>query len=137
MQPTAYLFFNGQASDAVEAYKAVLGAEIVALMRMSDGPPGMDIPPERQDWIMHCELKIEGGRLLLSDDFMANSPAMEGCSVMLEYETAQQARSVFDQLAEGGEVRMAWEPTFWSAGFGTLTDRFGIRWMIGTTEAPA
>ena len=37
----------------------------------------------------------------------------------------------------GGEVTMPWEPTFWSAGFGALRDKFGVGWMIGSDEPPA
>lgn len=137
MQIAPYLFFNGQAQAAVDHYSNVLGAEVTSMMRMSDAPPGMDIPEERKDWVMHCALKVGGHDIMLSDDFMANSPAMDGCSVMISYPTAKEAKPVFDALAEGGEVRMAWEPTFWSAGFGTCTDKFGIRWMVGCDAPPA
>ncbi|MDU8943530.1 VOC family protein [Ovoidimarina sediminis] len=43
-------------------------------------------------------------------------------------------REVFDTLADGGQVRMAYKPTFRSPGFGTLTDRFGVHWMVSSTE---
>ena len=137
MIPTPYLFFNGQARAAATRYAQVFGVDVPPMMRMSDGPPGMDVPEDRKDWVMHCEMRVGAGRIFLSDDVMSNSPAMEGSSVMLEYDTAAEAKEVFDALAEGGEIRMAWEPTFWSAGFGTLTDVFGVRWMVGCREAPA
>lgn len=137
MQPKAYLFFNGQANDALQAYSKIFKTQPSALMRMSDAPPEMGIPADRKDWIMHCELPVGGGAIYMSDDFAANSPPMDGCSVMLNYDTAAEARPVFDALAENGEIRMPWEPTFWSAGFGTLTDAFGIRWMVGCNEPPA
>jgi PhnB protein len=105
-------------------------------MSMADAPPGLDIPAERKSWVMHCEMAIGDGSLMLSDDFAANSPAMEGCSVMVSLPTAAEGKAIFDALAEGGQIRMPWEATFWSAGFGTLTDRFGIRWMVGTDQAP-
>ena len=41
------------------------------------------------------------------------------------------------KLADGGEIHMAFEPTFWGAGFGTLRDRFGTRWMVNCDEPPA
>ena len=67
---------------------------------------------------------------------MGDAEAMSGCSVSLSLTTRDQAQSVYDRLAHGGEVQMPFAPTFWSAGFGTLTDRFGVKWMIGTDEAP-
>jgi PhnB protein len=41
-----------------------------------------------------------------------------------------QARSIFDQLAEGGFVMMPMEKQFWGAIFGMVTDKYGIHWMI-------
>ena len=137
MQPKAYLFFNGTAGDALAAYGAIFKTQPTMLMRMRDAPADVGVPPEKQDWVMHAELPIGGGAICLSDDFMGNSAAMDGCSVMLSYPTAAEARGVFDALADGGTVRMDFAPTFWTAGFGTLTDRFGTRWMIDCTEAPS
>jgi PhnB protein len=137
MQPAPYLFFNGAARAAITAYARIFDAPMPPMMTMADAPPGMNIPEDRRDWIMHCEMKVGTGTLYLSDDYAGNAPAMEGSSIMVSLPTAAAAKAVFDGLAEGGSIRMAWEPTFWSAGFGTLTDAFGIRWMIGTDEAPA
>lgn len=137
MDVTPYIFFNGQAGDALAFYSKIFGSEPAMMMRMGDGPPDMGIPEAQKDWIMHCELPIGTSKIYLSDDFMGNSPAMAGCSVMLNLATAAEAKGIFDKLAEGGEVQMAWEPTFWSAGFGTLTDQFGIQWMVGCDEVPA
>lgn len=131
-----YLFFNGSARDAATLYAKVFGVDLPDFMTMKDAPFDMGLPPERDDWIMHCEMKIGACGIYLSDDFMANSPAMDGSSVMINLPTAAEGKRIFDALADGGEVRMKWEPTFWSAGFGTLTDKFGIRWMVGTDEAP-
>ena len=131
-----YLFFNGTARDAVTMYADIFGVPVPEMMTMKDAPEGMDIPAERRDWVMHCEMKIGGGGIYLSDDFANNSAPMEGSSLMVSLPTAREAKRVFDDLAEGGEITMAWEPTFWSAGFGTLTDKFGIRWMVGTDEVP-
>jgi PhnB protein len=137
MHPAPSLFFNGTARAAITAYARIFDAPMPQMMTMADGPPGMDISAERRDWIMHCEMKLGTGTLYLSDDYAANTPAMEGSSIMVSLPTATAAKAVFDQLADGGTVRMPWEATFWSAGFGSLTDAFGIRWMIGTDEAPA
>ena len=37
---------------------------------------------------------------------------------------------VFDALAVGGQVTMPFAATFWSPGFGMVTDRFGTPWMV-------
>jgi hypothetical protein len=35
----------------------------------------------------------------------------------------------------GGKVGMAFGETFWSPGYGSLTDKFGIPWMVNTSPA--
>ena len=40
-------------------------------------------------------------------------------------------------LAEGGEVEMALEETFWSPAFGVCVDRFGTPWMVGADARTA
>ena len=59
-----------------------------------------------------------------------------GFDVAWHSKDATEARRVFDGLSEGGKVGMAFGPTFWSPGFGSLTDRFGVPWMINTIPEP-
>ena len=54
---------------------------------------------------------------------------------MLTFPTTERGREVFQALAQGGSIRMDYQQTFWSPGFGTLTDRYGTHWMI-STDAP-
>ena len=41
-----------------------------------------------------------------------------------------EGQRVFDALAAGGQVTMPFAATFWSPGFGMVTDRFGTPWMV-------
>ncbi len=136
MTPTPYLFFNGQCAEALAAYADIFAGEILEQLPASQMPPEFPVADDRKGWIMHARMKIGDGELMASDNIMDESPAMAGASVMLSFPTAAEGKAVFDKLADGGAIQMDWEPTFWSAGFGTLTDRFGIRWMIGCDEEP-
>ena len=131
-----YLFFNGNCREALTYYGEVFGTtpEIVDCSGM---PPEFPVPEDRRHWVMHGKMAVGGGMLMASDSVFEEMPAMAGCSVQLNYATAADAKAVFDHLADGGTVTMAWAPTFWSAGFGALCDRFGIRWMVGCDEAPS
>lgn len=134
MNLSPYVFFNGNCRAALTRYGEIFGAE--PMLMTADGmPEDIPVPEERRNWIMHGMVSVNGGTLMASDDVFDNSAPMAGCAIQLNYATAAEAKSVFDQLAEGGEITMPWEATFWSAGFGTLTDRFGIKWMVGTDEA--
>ena len=137
MQPVPYLFFNGTCEDAFLFYASVFG-NAPDFMRVKGSPMEEHLPPEAANSIMHASLKIGSGQIYGSDDLdPAPGAAMAGCNVMVELPDADTARQHFDALSTGGEVRMPFEAHFWTPGFGAFTDRFGIRWMIGTEyDAP-
>ena len=137
MLPTPYLVFNGNCAEAIAAYADIFGGEVLDQMPASGMPPEYRVPEDRKGWIMHSRVRIGDGELMASDDIMGISSPMAGSSVMVSLPTAAEGKIAFDRLAEGGSVEMEWSPTFWAAGFGTLTDRYGIKWMIGCDEAPA
>ncbi|CAL1691759.1 hypothetical protein MMB232_01913 [Brevundimonas subvibrioides] len=134
MKLVTSLSFAGNCREAFEFYAAVLGGEITAAMPYGDGPTGMEVPPAMRDWLMHCWLQI-GDQALMGSDMHSdwatriNEPK-NGFDVTFHTESVEEARRVFEALSEGATVGMAFGETFWTPGFGTLTDRFGIPWMI-------
>lgn len=92
--------------------------------------PDMEVPEDKQDWIMHSELQFGDGALMASDDMMGSTPAMAGCSVMMEFASVDEAKAAYDELSKGGDVMMPFSPTPWAEGFAMLTDRFGTSWML-------
>ncbi len=132
MQPTPYLFFNGTCEEAIRAYARVFGSPEPQIMYAKETPEGetSGIP----DAVMHAALQVGDGWLYASD--YSKAVPMAGASIAVTQKTADESRRVFDALAEGGEVEMPLEPTFWSPAFGALTDRWGTRWMVDT-EGPA
>ena len=126
MNPTPYLFFNGNCAEALDFYADVFGAEIDMKLPATDMPPEYPIPDDRKNWIMHASMKIGDGELMLSDSLFGDAGTMSGCSVMVTLPTTPKAASTFKRLAEGGTVEMAFEQTFWSAGFGITIALFLI-----------
>lgn len=61
MKIEPYLFFDGRCEEAIEFYKAALGAELLFMMRNSDSPepppPGM-LPPGSEHKVMHASLRV-------------------------------------------------------------------------------
>lgn len=139
MQVIPYLFFNGNCAEALSFYEQALGAKVKDKMLGSDMPTSEEfaVPDDKKNWIMHAMLEIGSYSIFASDNFMETSAQMDGSSIMLNHKTAAEAKVVFDKLSDGAEITMAWSPTFWSAGFGTLRDKFGVRWMVGCDEMPA
>jgi PhnB protein len=128
-----YLFFGGRCEEALDFYRATLGATVDILMRHKDSPeaapPGM-LAPGFENKVMHTTFRIGDTVLMASDGCAASAPAFNGFSLSLSVPTEAEADRVFSALTAGGEVRMPPTKTFWSQRFGMLTDRFGIGWMV-------
>ena len=128
-----YLFFNGNCEEAVEFYRAALGAEVEFKMRYQESPeplpPGM-VPPGFENKIMHCSFRISETTLMASDGCSPEKARFEGFSLSLTVPNEAEADRAFAALAKGGQVRMPLAKTFWSPRFGMVADRFGVGWMI-------
>ncbi|MGP6087941.1 VOC family protein [Antarctobacter jejuensis] len=135
MPITPYIHFGGNCEEALTHYANVFGGEIEMLMRWSEGPPDVQVAPEHQNWVMHASLRIGESRLMASDSMPEHFVPPQGISVSIEIDGPDEARAAFDALKEGGQAWMEFGPTFWSSGFGMLTDRFGIQWMISLSES--
>ncbi len=133
MTPIPYLFFNGSCEEALRTYARILGSPEPEIMRSSQAPAGETWGDP--DSVMHGALKVGEGWLYASD--YSNAVPMAGSSIALTYPNATESRRIFDALAEGGQVEMPFAATFWSPGFGSLTDRFGTRWMVDTESSEA
>jgi PhnB protein len=57
-----------------------------------------------------------------------------GFQLQLNLDDAVAAERVFTQLADGGEVTVPMQETFWAQRFGAVVDRFGIPWAINSGE---
>ena len=134
------LSFNGQCREAFEFYARVLGGEIIAAMPYSDGPPDMPVGPQYSDWLMHAWLQIGDEAIMGADmdkDWAPNiDKPKNGFDVALHTDDVEQARAWFEGLSEGGKVMMPFQATFWSPGYGSFIDRFGIPWMVSTIGQP-
>lgn len=133
MKIEAYLFFDGNAEEALEFYARVLGGQIEGKFRYADSPdpvPPEYMPPGGPDKLLHASLLIDGQRLMLGDGVPRESGGFRGFALTLQYQSEDRARQVFSALADGGQITMPMGPTFFSPCYGMLTDRFGVQWMV-------
>ena len=122
----AYIFFDGNCAEAMKFYEVTLGGS-VRMVKASETPGGSG------DAIMHARLDLHGGGVLMASDWMdpnAPYPGKHGYRVFVSYPTIADAQRVCDALAEGGSVELPFQKTFWSEGFGMVTDKFGTPWMV-------
>jgi len=137
MALNAYLFFSGGGcAEAFEHYRRVFGGDLT-IMRMRDVPEDARMPDADDDSVMHASLTAGDALLMGSDDPTGDGGAKSGFCVAYTAPDPATAREAFDALADGGEITMPMTTTFWSAGFGMCTDRFGVPWMIDVEGPPA
>ncbi len=132
MQIQPYLFFEGRCEEAIEFYRAALGAEVTMLMRYKDSPePTSHGSPEK---VMHASLRIGDTTVLVSDGRCGGKPSFQGFGLSLTVPDDAEAERLFTALGDGGQVQMPLTKTFFTSRFGMLADRFGVSWMVYVTH---
>jgi PhnB protein len=134
-----YLVMDGNAREAVAFYAKALEAKIISVQTFGEMPadPSHPLPDGVQDRILHALLKVGESELMFSDTF-PGMPYQTGnhVTIALTTDEAEKAKQIFDALAEGGQVTMPLQATFWSPAYGQVTDKFGVGWQV-TTEVNA
>ena len=133
MKASPYLAFNGECAEAVALYEKALGVKAGAITRYRDLPPseGYTPPAGTEDFIVHTQFDFDSGAICMCDTTPDNKCSFSNeMSVHMELDSENAVKAAFDVLKEGGEVEMEPAATFWSKCFGTLTDRFGVSWML-------
>lgn len=130
-----YLFFSGgRCAEAFDRYHEIFGGER-QVMTFADAPEGQEMPGAEPHHVMHAAITVGDGLLMGSDDPTGDGGPTSGMAVSYTAPDLRRGREVFEALAEGGEVQMPFEATFWSPGFGACVDRFGVSWMVDTAGA--
>ena len=136
-----YLNFANSTEEAFRFYARVFGTELGPIGRFSDIPPSPGnpaLPPETARLVMHVELPILGGHVLMGTD----APEQMGFRVVqgnnvyihLEPDTRSETQRLFSALSEGGKVETPLQEMFWGGYYGSISDRFGVQWMFNCLE---
>ncbi len=135
---STYLNFSRQTEEAFLFYRSVFGGDFTpgGIRRFKDIPatPGAPLAEADKNLVMHVELPITGGHLLMGTD----APESMGFHVRfgnnvyinLEPDTREETERLFRGLSAGGKIEMELQEMFWGAYFGSCTDKFGVRWMF-------
>jgi PhnB protein len=131
MQLEPYLFFHGTCEEALNFYKRCLGGEIIGLNRFAGSPMEREVEDGYQDKIMHASF-VAGDVKFMASDGRPGSPPDGDDDIALSLATndAAEGERIFNALAQGGQVTMPLADAFWGGRFGSLTDRFGVQWLV-------
>lgn len=136
-----YLTFYGNCEEALNFYKAILGGTFTYVGRFSEMPddPNFLVAEEDKNKIMHISLQISAETILMASDALMGEGAAPCKSFSLSYapDSKAEADRIFNALAEGGKITMPIADMFWGAYFGTVTDKYGVQWMVNFSETAA
>lgn len=142
---TTHLNFRGTARQALEFYQSVFGGEVTLA---TYGDLGMPAGVPGADKVVFGQIASPDGIRLMAYDIPGEDDpdaAATAGSTRRENGTTQTDRTFFqslratslaeltrywDGLAEGADVVEPLAASAWSAGFGMLTDRFGVTWVL-------
>jgi PhnB protein len=135
MHVNPYLTFNGTCEEAFKFYERHLGGKIAMMQNFGESPGAGQMPGEMSKKIIHARIAIGDLTVMGSDAPPDRFEAPKGISLALGVESPAEAERVFNALADGGEVRMPLQQTFFAQRFGMLVDRYGIPWMVNCDAA--
>ncbi|MFV0254151.1 MAG: VOC family protein [Beutenbergiaceae bacterium] len=143
---TTHLNFRGDARAALEFYQSVFGGNLAittyAELGMPADAPGADSvvfgQVESEGFaVMGYDIPGQTGGSLAGKSAIRRENGMtltdQACFVSINASTLDEVQSYWDALADGAAIVEPLAASAWSAGFGMLTDRFGVTWSVGVT----
>jgi PhnB protein len=142
---TTHLNFRGTAGQALEFYQSVFGG---SLSTATYGDFGMPKEAPGADKIVFGQVETADGFRLMAYDIPGRDNAditetagftrrENGVTVTdrtffqsLRGQTLEEVAKIWNSLADGAEIIEPLAASAWSPGFGMLTDRFGVTWVI-------
>jgi PhnB protein len=147
IQTTTHLNFRGDARQALEFYQSVFGGHLVvntyADLGMPADVPGADkvvfglVAAENGFRVMGYDIpgqtegSISGGGMTRREN--GTTVTDQALFVSIGSDSLDELQGYWDALVVGATIVEPLAASAWSAGFGMLTDQFGVTWSIGVT----
>lgn len=146
---TTHLNFRGTARQALNFYRSVFGGEVTLATYRDFGMP-VGVPGA--DKVVFGRIESPAGIRLMAYDIpgqddpdaaaTAGSTRRENGTTVtdrtffqsLQAESLDELTRYWDGLAAGAVIVEPLAASAWSAGFGMLTDRFGVTWVLDVQE---
>jgi PhnB protein len=129
-----HINFNGNAEEAFNFYKSVIGGEFAKIMRFKDlASTEFQVSENEANKIMHIALPI-GQNILMGNDVPESmGPVNENenrSKISISAESREEANKFFSGLSAGGNIEVPIDDSPWGSYFGMFRDKFGIEWMV-------
>jgi PhnB protein len=98
------------------------------MMKHGEQPNQANVPADWKDAVLHARIEI-GDTVLMGADIPSAEP-MRSAYLTLTLDSAEEAERLYALLADGGQIFMKMEETFFASRFAMLRDKFGTSWML-------
>lgn len=125
------IHYPGTCAEAIAFYQTVFPVTDVHVEYYRDAPPDPGFPAteENRGLVMHAEMTISGSRVNMSD---SKDSIVAGNMIVFNVflDSADAVSHAFRELNRGGKVIVELGPQFFSPMYGSVEDRFGVRWQL-------
>jgi len=149
IQTTTHLNFRGDARAALEFYQSIFGGHLVVNTYADFGMPA-DLPGSER--VIFGLVAAENGFRVMGYDVPGQNEGQiagggstrrennttitdQALFVSIGSESLTELQGYWDLLSVDAVIVEPLAASAWSAGFGMLTDRFGVTWSISATPA--
>ncbi|MES9683847.1 hypothetical protein CN514_22400 [Bacillus sp. AFS001701] len=144
---TPCIVMSGNAKEAVHFYEKELEAEVLNIQTYGEMP--IPCPEALKNSVANAILKIGESDLMLFDapiqsnpimdkDFQQNTPNYEHkkveVTINLSIDSVEKTKRIFNSLQQDGHVIAPLEAVPFSPAFGTVTDKFGVTFILITQK---
>ena len=130
MQLHTYLNYGGNCEEAFKFYESHLGGRITMMMRHGEQPDQRNVLRGWERAILHARMDLGGTELLGADIPPDRFQPIRSAYLSLTLDSDQEADRVYALLADGGQIFMPMQDTFFASRFAMLRDRFGTSWLL-------
>ena len=124
-----YLNFNGDAAAALAFYSNALGGSVTQSSTFADANMAQD--ESQKDKILHAVFEAGDLKFMVSDcPPPVTVSSGDQVSLSLNFTELEAIEKTFAALADGGNITMPIQDTFWGARFAMTKDKFGVHWMF-------
>lgn len=121
----------GTCFEAIRFYEEAFAATDIQIDYYRNAPAnsGMTITEDMKDLVMHASMTICGTPVNLSD---SQESIIAGNMICLNvfFSASDEVCRAYEKLKEGGRVVVELGPQFFSPMYGSVEDKFGVKWQL-------
>lgn len=125
------IHFSGECEEALLFYEDVFDATDKNISYYREAPTNSSIAvtQDTKDYVLHSSMSIRGTKFNFSDSSEDIIAGNMFCFNIF-YDSIEEVKSAFHKLKIGGDVIVELGPQFFSDMYGSIIDKFGVKWQL-------